>query len=241
MSGYEVASSEIKNLLAKEGITISLSTTAFADFGDAVASESSGIDDTHIFDLEEQLHAFTVNDGSIGSNMYASITSNNDESSRASRKRSAKTAFVREDRTPDYYKQLRTRFEDFILPFFSLSADLTRKTFMDTLLKINGSIYNDRQRLFYYAKSGDIFNLREQLLLESKRHRSEATFLTFLMSEVDAFGANIIHVAYFNEFYEMGHWLVASYPELALLPYEDNLPSQLKAAGYTPARTFSTW
>ena len=234
MNGYEMASSEIKKLLVKEGITISLSTAAFADFGDVTVTEKSGIDDTQLFDLEEQLHAFAI---STDVNTRTSLASTNYESSRVSsrvsKKRSTKTAQFQKVEKTDFLAHLQTRFENFILPFFSISADLTRKTFMDTLLKINASIYNDRQRLFYYAKMGDIFNLKEQLQLESKRHQTDTSFLKFLMSEVDAFGANIIHVAYFNEFYEMGHWLVATYPELALKPYEDNLPPQLKAAGYT--------
>ena len=217
--------------MMKEGVTILTTSNAFKSI--EVDVDSSAVDqDSFMTTVDvEQLHYNASFDTAIFHSEESNPTKNY-----MSKKRTNKETIIEipeNNLKKGLLNQLASSFEDFILPMFSISADITQKNFMDSLMKLNATIHNDRQRLFYYVKAGDIGNLKDQLAVESKRHRSESTFLKFLMQEVDANGANIIHLAYLNEFYEMGHYLVACYPELALQPYQDNIPEPLRRKGYS--------
>mmetsp|Transcript_6116 Transcript_6116/g.8528 ORF Transcript_6116/g.8528 Transcript_6116/m.8528 type:complete len:1586 (-) Transcript_6116:145-4902(-) len=132
-----------------------------------------------------------------------------------------------------FMEKILSRVEDVALPLFIVKEDFSQKSFMDHLIKLNTYIHNDSQRLFYHLKSGDILTLKEQLTKQLQRFPSSTASLKFLMGELDAMGANIIHVAYLNEHYGLGHWLVERFPELALMPYGDKLPLELKNKGYS--------
>ena len=99
---------------------------------------------------------------------------------------------------------------------------------MSELDEMNVEIHNDKDKLFYYVITRDRYMLRTKLnevLRGCKRAKDE---YKLLKKKVNAFGANIIHQAYLIEAYDIAHWLVESFPEVALEPYSDQLPQSLR-------------
>eukprot|EP01037_Dinobryon_pediforme_P018100 gene18101-18340_t len=119
---------------------------------------------------------------------------------------------------------LQNKFGDFLLKSLNITHNYSYKKFLDTLSSMNVSIHNDKQKLFYYIEMGDLHNLKEQLQLCFRDCTTAVERKRFLKRYVDAVGANIVHLAYLIENYDLAHWLVETFPEVALEPYSDQLP-----------------
>ena len=113
--------------------------------------------------------------------------------------------------------KLKIAFGSFILRLLGLAKSGLEREFSDDLGKIRTRIHNDRKKIFKWIKSGDLEALKKKLKTEK-----------FNMEEVDPYGANAIHLAYLYENYEIGHFLVETYPKLALKPYSGELPEELR-------------
>eukprot|EP01038_Epipyxis_sp_PR26KG_P006892 gene6892-9444_t len=72
------------------------------------------------------------------------------------------------------------------------------------------------EKIFGYIKSNNKSGLNA--FLENNREE---------IKDTDAAGANIIHLAYLFEMYDLGHWLVENYGDLALQPYSAKLPKRI--------------
>lgn len=95
--------------------------------------------------------------------------------------------------------------------------------FKEYITRQESVLRNDNNSLFYWVALGDLAALQSRLSMAESNT---------LLKEVDPTGANIILKAYMCQFYEMGRWLVETYPYLALEPYSDNLPNELRKMGY---------
>eukprot|EP01038_Epipyxis_sp_PR26KG_P010761 gene10761-14452_t len=77
-------------------------------------------------------------------------------------------------------------------------------------------------KIFSYIKSGDESGLNNFIAKQT------AAGINW-KEETDSAGANIIHLAYLFEKYELGHSLVKQFPDLALLPYSKTIPKEIVA------------
>lgn len=92
--------------------------------------------------------------------------------------------------------------------------------FSEKILRLQTIQHSDTSKLFHWVQAGDLMVVKEKIDEMSKEPN-------FNIGEIDAAGANIVHLAYLYEWYHIGHWFVESYPELALRPYSDELPEEL--------------
>ena len=124
-----------------------------------------------------------------------------------------------------FFSRMRTKLGKFVLKQYSHSSLDTRREFSEQIVKLQDAEHTDRAKIFHWVRLGDLTALKEKILKDR----------TIDISAVDAAGANIVHLAYLFEFYHLGHWLVESYPNLALRPYSDRLPPELEDMGYSSA------
>jgi nicotinamidase/pyrazinamidase len=81
---------------------------------------------------------------------------------------------------------------------------------------------NNKDNLFYYAANGDLDELSERLdAIEIQIKRSGTKLRHSEVYKTDVAGANIVHTAYMAKQYDVGHYLVQRYPDLASRPYSD--------------------
>ena len=118
------------------------------------------------------------------------------------------------------YLQLKLAAGDFFLRFLNIPISDPNHEFNEKLLRLQTIQHSDITKLFHWVQSGDLNTLKDKI-------EELKTDLT----EIDAAGANIIHLAYLYEWYHIGHWLVETYPDLALVPYSDKLPGEM--GGYS--------
>eukprot|EP01038_Epipyxis_sp_PR26KG_P011684 gene11684-15645_t len=78
------------------------------------------------------------------------------------------------------------------------------------------------KKIFNFVKNGDEDGLNNFIKNANKQTGSD------WKEENDSAGANIIHLAYLFERYEMGRSLVKKYPLLALKPYSDNISPEIR-------------
>ena len=103
-----------------------------------------------------------------------------------------------------------------------------KKQIMETLLRKQTKLHEDKASLFNYVARNDLAGLKYKL--ESLRISSppndkrpiDTKDKSVVENEIDPVGANIIHIAYLLKNYEMGRWLVEHYPHQAILPFENN-------------------
>jgi hypothetical protein len=86
-------------------------------------------------------------------------------------------------------------------------------------------VKSGRSRIFTELAENLRFTLIQSGNLELLQ-KTLAINLNLNIEEVDAAGANIVHLAYLYEYYQMGHWLVEMYPALALKPYSEKIPEE---------------
>ena len=89
--------------------------------------------------------------------------------------------------------------------------------------------------LFKLVKKGKIDDLENYLKAELASERCDWDVRKVKMegkidNQRDCVGANIIHVAYLVKNYEIGRWLVKSFPELAIKPYETKFDEKVHKA-----------
>ena len=121
--------------------------------------------------------------------------------------------------------ELKTRFSEFLLRSLNITHDYSYKKFLDELSNKNISIHNDKTKLFYFVEMGDLHSLEEQIHHVLRDIPTVSARNKFLKNYVDAVGANIVHLAYLMEYYHIAHWLVETFPEVALQPYSSKLPA----------------
>eukprot|EP01038_Epipyxis_sp_PR26KG_P005581 gene5581-7706_t len=85
---------------------------------------------------------------------------------------------------------------------------LLYKEFEGRILSEQAKQHNNSDTLYFWVKNNDLLTLKEKLAAAPE-----------LIHQYDAAGANVVHLAYLFTHYEMGHYLVEHYPELALKPY----------------------
>ena len=121
--------------------------------------------------------------------------------------------------------KLKIAAGNFVLRLLNIPCADPHHDFNEKILRLQTLQHNDTTKLFHYVQSGDLNTVKDKI--EELKPNLE---------EVDAAGANIIHLAYLYEWYHIGHWLVESYPELALVPYLDKLPNEMKGypSSYMP-------
>ena len=96
--------------------------------------------------------------------------------------------------------------------------------FNEVLWSLEAKWMVDINSLFYLISLGDLPILQKKIGDPPK----------FKIDGLDPTGATIIHKAYLLKHYEMGHWLVKKFPNLALKGYSGDLPQELITEGYTP-------
>lgn len=119
--------------------------------------------------------------------------------------------------------RMRTTLGKFVLDRFNHSNSNKQKEFAEKIVKLQAAEHSDRTKIFHWVQIGDLTALKERLLNVSPAE----------IDAYDAAGANIVHLAYLFEFYHIGHWLVESYPNLALRAYSDSIPIELEDKGYS--------
>ena len=81
----------------------------------------------------------------------------------------------------------------------------------------------DTKNLFYWVKHGDLNTLKEKIretLANDNINELE------LINKRDSIGGHIIHLAYLLENYKIGHWLVETYPQIALKAHDGVLSAE---------------
>ena len=96
----------------------------------------------------------------------------------------------------------------------------SEREFSDQVLKIQSSEHSDPTKIFHWVLSGNLDALQRKLGSDKDKPMD--------IEAVDATGANVVHLAYLNGHYQMGHWLVETFPSLALRPYSDRPPAELQ-------------
>ena len=96
------------------------------------------------------------------------------------------------------------------------------KIIMQTLLREQTLMYEDKEFLFHFVAHNDLQSLKSRLEFEEEQTGDFNADKKLIESSIDPTGANIIHAAYLLKNYEIGRWLVENYPEQAFLPYESN-------------------
>ena len=121
----------------------------------------------------------------------------------------------------------RSWIGDQLLRLLQVTKDQSQKLFLSKLALINVSIHGDKDHLFYSVERRDLYALKAHLkrMFDNVSARDVRKQLT---KYTNAVGANIIHHAYLIEAYEIAHWLVESYPEVALEPYSHEVPEDLR-------------
>ena len=94
--------------------------------------------------------------------------------------------------------------------------------FNETLSELETRTKRDDNSLFYWVSIGDLPSLQNCIAKILKRDPNG-----FQVREIDPTGATIIHKAYLLKYYEIGHWLVNKFPELALVGYSNQVPVEL--------------
>lgn len=77
--------------------------------------------------------------------------------------------------------------------------------------------YHRHNNLFKHVIVNDINGVKHHLKYSINASRE-------IEDTIDPCGANIIHIAYLFQYYELGRWLVETYPEQAFLPYSNDPP-----------------
>lgn len=128
----------------------------------------------------------------------------------------------------------RKYFENFLLRTTmprEVFVKAIEKRFYELALEEQTVLHDKKESLFYWVRKGDLNSLKEKihekfehsrLLNLSKKQREKA-----LIDVRDAAGANIIHMSYLLGNYVIGHWLVETYPWIALLPYSGKISGEL--------------
>ena len=97
------------------------------------------------------------------------------------------------------------------------NSSYSEREFSEQVLGIQTSEHYDQKTIFHLIRLGNLDLLQKKLVGDPN-----------YKFEVDAAGANVVHLAYLYGYYQMGHWLVERYPTLALEPYSDKLPAELQ-------------
>ena len=105
----------------------------------------------------------------------------------------------------------------------------SRIVFNETIAAKETELLHDEKSLFYWVLQGRLSDLKPKVRSVFKHDPSGQEIY-----KTDATGATIIHKAYLLKFYEMGHWLVELFPELALRGYSDKLVDSLEG-DFTPS------
>ena len=125
------------------------------------------------------------------------------------------------------FSALKTKFSEFLLRSLNITQDYSYKKFLDEISNKNISIHNDKTKLFYYVEMGDLHALEEQIHHALRDIPTVPARNKFLKNYVDAVGASIVHLAYLMEYYHIAHWLVETFPEVALQPYSGKVPAYI--------------
>lgn len=119
-----------------------------------------------------------------------------------------------------YGEELVLDFVDFITNTSNAGKDtLEIGEFMEQVVKEQNKLHDDQSKLFFWVRNGNLSELKEKLAKEEYRSKIE---------ETDSAGANIVHLAYLFAQYSIGHYLVETYPQLALQPYSGEIPKELE-------------
>lgn len=121
------------------------------------------------------------------------------------------------------WNRIKLAMNSFVLRQLNRYVYDVSREFAEEIVRLQTAQNADTRRIFHWVQSGDLTALKE--VIASDPHIN--------LYDIDAAGANIVHLAYLYEFYDMGHWLVESYPNLALKPYSDEVPSEFAGKGYT--------
>ena len=126
------------------------------------------------------------------------------------------------------FSELKTKFSELLLRLLNITQDYSYKKFVDELGSKNISMHNDKTKLFYFVEMGDLHLLEEQIHIALHDLPTVSARNKLLKNYVDAVGANIVHLAYLMEYYHIAHWLVETFPEVALQPYSSKVPAFAK-------------
>jgi len=103
------------------------------------------------------------------------------------------------------------------------------KLFREVIVDVQGKQRADKKLLFAWIAVGDFDELKKLLdeKEEEMRKFNEGSDKKRTLKDTDIYdhdvsGANIVHVAYLFKKYEIGHYLVQRYPDLASQPYQSN-------------------
>ena len=136
-------------------------------------------------------------------------------------------------RTPgSFFTTARRRIELFLLRLTMPKETFTKKIekrFYELTLEEQTQMHDKKDLLFYWVRKGDLNSLKEKIndQLSNLSPMARAAREETLIDVRDAAGANIIHMAYLMGHYVIGHWLVETYPTIALLPYSGTLSEEL--------------
>ena len=99
---------------------------------------------------------------------------------------------------------------------FPESSGSKNEKIIDDLDSLSARQHSDVNSTFYLVICNDLPSLKEMA--------EEQGFYERVSSELNANGANVILFSYLLERYDIGHWLVETFPEVALKPYSGKLP-----------------
>ena len=106
------------------------------------------------------------------------------------------------------------------------------RRFYELALEEQTVLHEKKENLFYWVRKGDLNSLKEKIHEKFEHPGLSSVPKKFREKEIidvrDAAGANIIHMAYLLGNYVIGHWLVETYPWIALLPYSGKLSEELR-------------
>lgn len=101
-----------------------------------------------------------------------------------------------------------------------------QKVFRDKIVEEQTRQHGDKKRLYFWIRMKALAEVKEMLDKNPT-----------LIYDRDCAGATPIHSAYLFEHYEIAHWLVERYPEVALKPYVGRIDP--KIAEELPEGSFS--
>ena len=122
----------------------------------------------------------------------------------------------------------RRRAHSFLYQLLGTDRYDKRVLFNEIIAERESELLHRKESLFYWVSQGSLSDLKTKIRSVFK-HDPEGREIY----QSDATGANIIHKAYLFKLYEMGHWLVTAFPDLALKGYSDELLDEL-SQDYNP-------
>ena len=114
-----------------------------------------------------------------------------------------------------------------LMQLFNVTKHQSQRKLEIALRAENVKLHGNNKKLFYHVIQKDLNGLRKHLD-KKLRNLDPKDVKSKLKNDRNSVGANIIHHAYLIEAYDIAHWLVETFPEVALEPYSHVIPDEFK-------------